>query len=180
MEGTGWRTVSQSLMSGWLPGCLDRTPPVSSPVWLPPRLVPSAGAGVGRIDGEIVVWIGKVRSMVRSLITLVALVAGLGLMASNVRASDSLHPRVKMVTTLGEFVIELDGKFPGFVFPVHLVEVEESRELPFALVSEIDDICRVRIDGSYVTQLALASVVELAAGGTSSGNRRWISPWSSS
>lgn len=96
--------------SGCPPGCLFRRSAVFSPAWLPPRLVPSAGAGVGRIDGEIVVRIGKVSSMVRLTTTMVALVAGLSLLSSVVQASDPLHPRVKLETTLGDIVLELDAE----------------------------------------------------------------------
>ncbi|MCH7897859.1 MAG: peptidylprolyl isomerase [Proteobacteria bacterium] len=48
--------------------------------------------------------------MVRSLTTLVALIAGLSLLTSVVQASDSLHPRVKLETSLVNIVLELDAE----------------------------------------------------------------------
>jgi len=54
--------------------------------------------------------------MTRLSVTLVALVATVSLLSGNTQAeddtakNDSLHPRVKMETTLGDFVLELDAE----------------------------------------------------------------------
>jgi hypothetical protein len=51
-------------------------------------------------------------------------------------------------------LVELDGEFPGFVVPGDLVEIKESRELSFALVCEIDLLCRRGPVENSVSQLA--------------------------
>ena len=75
---------------------------------------------------------------------------------------------------------KLDGEFARFVFPVHLVEIEQSRKLSLAFMCEVDGVCRLRLFGKLLTQLAWASVTRLGTAVSSPGNKRWISPSSSS
>jgi hypothetical protein len=75
-------------------------------------------------------------------------------------------------------VLKLDCELARLVVPLDFVEIQESRELPLALVSEVDLICRIRRVEWFVTQLAWASV--LAAGAVASSSKSlWSSPSSS-
>ena len=47
--------------------------------------------------------------MIRVITMLAAMTAGSSVLATNDGKGDSLHPRVKLQTTLGDIVIELDG-----------------------------------------------------------------------
>ena len=67
---------------------------------------------------------------------------------------------------------ELDGKLAWFVLPGDLVEIEQSRKLSFALVCEIDLVCRLRLFEELTTQLACASVTSSGTAVGSSGYKR--------
>ena len=81
----------------------------------------------------------------------------------------------------GALLVPFDGKRRRLVVPLDVVEVEEARELPLALVSEVD---RVRLPyrverGAQGVPTSAAGSSSSAAASADSGKSSWIWPCSS-
>jgi hypothetical protein len=64
-------------------------------------------------------------------------------------------------------IVPLDGEGLGLVLPVDAVEIEESREFPFAVVGEVGGVGWRRSEEIVVGQVAVASESPSAAGARS-------------